>query len=174
MRQIFGRTLDCLRRRSSASTAEIVRGKFRVTITTSLDDSFFQNISGRHDLNHGRACKTMDGHDSPPEQSRANGDNDGADSALRTNKRRRIAIACSACRTRKSRVRHDLTSSKGNCWLTSKASVRWCTPEVWLVYRARIRLCLCAIILVKQCDSWQGVSPPTCVPGKISSLHVSF
>jgi hypothetical protein len=55
----------------------------------------------------------MDGHDSPSEQSRANGDNDGADSALRTNKRRRIAIACSACRTRKSRVRHDLTSSKG-------------------------------------------------------------
>jgi hypothetical protein len=29
---------------------------------------------------------------------------------------------------------------------------------VQLVYGVRIRLCLCAIILIKQCDSWQGVS----------------
>jgi hypothetical protein len=53
----------------------------------------------------------MNNHGSPSVPLRVNGGNDDGDSGLQTsNKRRRIAIACSACRTRKSRVRHEKSS----------------------------------------------------------------
>ena len=101
---------------------------------------------------------------SSPEQLGVNGYDDYGDSALRTtNKRRRIAIACSACRTRKSRVRERPRSLCGDYLLTLGVSVRRYTPKVQLVCGVRIRLCLRAIILIKQRDSWQGVSLLTCV-----------
>jgi len=57
----------------------------------------------------------MSNHGSRPAPLGVDGDNDDGDSVLRaSNKRRRIAIACSACRTRKSRVRQRKSGSGGD------------------------------------------------------------
>jgi hypothetical protein len=44
---------------------------------------------------------------------------------------------------------------------------------MWFVYRAGIRVWLCAIILVEQRDSWQGVSPLICLNLKVLFSHKS-
>jgi hypothetical protein len=110
-----------------------------------------------------------------PEWAPSNNGTSGAEqlseNADPPSKRRRVALACTVCRGRKSRVsnhHHHYQSRVPHCnrltgvgarganWLAT--SVRRRPTQVLTVHRARLRVCLPTILLVLEHHRWQGVS----------------
>jgi hypothetical protein len=96
-----------------------------------------------------------------PTKNAAPAGDHASESADPPSKRRRVALACTVCRGRKSRVSLVVNGLPPGVALTCGCLVRWCSAKMLAMYRAGLRVCLSTIFLIFEYHRGQRVRSST-------------